>query len=356
MVPSGRRRRGVVVIGRSVLRFRQFDLRSLPVSDQRAALRAQLAAWQPFPDAEYFIQWRAGLALVHACAAATLEGLEPQQAYFPESSLHPAQQEGLRLVSALEGFEAQYWSEGLLRASRWWAEAPGPADWIGFVRAAGISGEVETMPAPQALPWAVPRPRPVTLAQFGQTQIGALTAVVAAGLLGLTGFTGFAVHDYVAAREAMEAQRVTLMTLREQTRPVVEARARALTLQTRLAELLSPLSSAQPVEVLDHLMRVLPSGVLLRELDLQGLELRVLLEPPANVARSQLIEALQAGGWLVNIAEVSGARVGIVLQMKLKGTRSPDATLGELGTDRKSTDKPRAGDLPAPPPFAGGKP
>lgn len=347
-------RRGITVLARSLLRFKQFDLRALPVGEQTGALRSQLAAWQPFVQAEYFIQLQAGIAQVFACTSDTLEGLGARQRCWPESTLHLPLDAGVRLVCVLEGFEAQLWANGALKASRWWPEMPHESDWLAFVRAAGIPGEAPAMPVAAPVPWLMPRPAPVSLELLGKTQVGALHGLTAVLLLILVAMTGFAAHAYHAARESASAQDAELAALRVQTQPVLAARTLALDLQTKLTETLAPLSAPQPVEVLDHLHRVLPQGVVLREFDLQGLEVRVFLEVPAQLARSQLIEALEAGGWLGGVAEQPGTRGGVAIQMKLKGARSPDATLGDLGVRSKSSDP----DAPAPAraPSSGAKP
>jgi hypothetical protein len=57
----------------------------------------------------------------------------------PETALQVRRQDGLHLVQCLEGIEGQFWFEGELRASRWWAEAPPPEQWLEFVRATGVA-------------------------------------------------------------------------------------------------------------------------------------------------------------------------------------------------------------------------
>jgi hypothetical protein len=56
----------------------------------------------------------------------------------PETALQARREDGLHLIGCLEGVEGQFWAEGELKASRWWAEAPTPEQWLEFVRATGV--------------------------------------------------------------------------------------------------------------------------------------------------------------------------------------------------------------------------
>lgn len=101
--------------------------------------------------------------------------------------------------------------------------------------------------------------------------------------------------------------------------------------------------------MLDHLARLLPKDVLLKEFDLQGLEVRVLLETPADLARSKLFEALEFGEWFSKVTEQTGARAGISLQFRLSGVRPPMAAqAAATGVARRSSDT-AAPSVPPPP-------
>lgn len=110
--------------------------------------------------------------------------------------------------------------------------------------------------------------------------------------------------------------------------------------------------AVQPLEVLDHLARVLQRGVVIKELELQGQELRLTLEAPPELSRSALIESLESGAWLTGVAEQKdGAnRAWITLQARLKGLRPPAAVQSAGGVKRSSTDAlPGQDKAPAPP-------
>ena len=55
-----------------------------------------------------------------------------------------------------QGYEAQYWRQGILQESHWWAEKPGQNAWQSFQRAAGLEAQDELpviITQKQAQPW-----------------------------------------------------------------------------------------------------------------------------------------------------------------------------------------------------------
>ncbi len=324
------------------MRYRAFDLRDLPVAEWSGALRSQLAAWQPFPESHWVVQLASGWAQVHAIPRDTVSDLAPSVRCWPESTLHePLLDQGVRLLAALEGFEGQVWAGGILRVSRWWPRLPSDEEWQAFVRASGLGGGAEVQrPAVETLAWRTPLVSPVALHQLGQGSMRPLQAIASVALLALLALTGYATHDTWDAYQAHVSSAAEAEALRTQVEPVLKARERAAALQQDLAALLAPLTAAQPLEVLDHLSRRLPNGVLLKEFDLQGLEVRLLLEAPADVSRSRLIEALEAGGWFTGVSEQTGSRAGIVLQMTLASPRPPTASNTEAGVSQRSDEAP----------------
>ena len=102
-------------------------------------------------------------------------------------------------------------------------------------------------------------------------------------------------------REALQAQAAQA---RLAATPVLAARDRALALRESSDALSRELTAVQPLEVLDHLARALPStGVLLKDFELTGLKLRLGLELSGDIPRSTIIKTLQAGGWFTEVVE-----------------------------------------------------
>ncbi len=334
-----------MLLARSLSRYRFFDLRGIPPQERIAALHSQLAAWQPFPESRFWVQWRDGCASVHACARDSLDDLPQRTVIWPEASLHVPLEKGLRLVSCVEGFEGQCWVDGLLRASQWWPTTPTIADWVSFVRASGSPSA--PMPTAQSLRWQTPKNRVQPLERLGQVALAPARMLGSAVLAALLGLAAFAAHAFWDAQQAAEAAAENLRALRVKLEPVTKARGRAAHIRADLEAVVKPLWSPLPLDVLEHLARQLPKGVVLREFDLQGLECHVLLETPPDLARSELFKALESGEWFTSVTEQAGARGGIALQFRLNGLRSPAATQGVTGVARRSTD-----DVPSSAPVA----
>lgn len=85
--------------------------------------------------------------------AAAAYGFKPKAlTILPETVLREKGPDGVRLVAALDGFEAQLWADGFLTASRWWPTQPSDAQWQTFLRAAGLEGS-GAPPAPVEAAW-----------------------------------------------------------------------------------------------------------------------------------------------------------------------------------------------------------
>lgn len=101
--------------------------------------------WSPHTRPAFVADWQGARASVFVWDEAAIEaeaakqGLAPSAlTVLPETVLREKGENGVRLVEALDGFEAQLWSNGFLSASRWWPESPGEAQWQTFLRAAGL--------------------------------------------------------------------------------------------------------------------------------------------------------------------------------------------------------------------------
>lgn len=57
----------------------------------------------------------------------------------PETFARPRGDDGLRLVTMLEGYEGQFWSSQFLVATRWWPSVPTSVEWQQFARASGAA-------------------------------------------------------------------------------------------------------------------------------------------------------------------------------------------------------------------------
>jgi hypothetical protein len=108
----------------------------------------------------------------------------------------------------------------------------------------------------------------------------------------------------------------------------------------QVERLSSQMSVPRPIEVLAHLAELLPAkGVLLRELDLNGLRVRMDLELDATVSRSMVIAALQRSPWFSDIAEVRDiqSRGGVPFEFRLRQAARKDGMLLAAGMNAAET-------------------
>lgn len=321
-----------LVLSRALYRVRRLPLEGIERAERLAALRLQAKAWQPFDQCEHAAHWEGDAAWLYAWDPRSLPArsaqLPPWQV-LPECWLRPAPDtDGLRLVAALDGVEAEHWRGGQCVARRWWpaAVASQTEDWTQWLAAQGLAA---TPPAAQAesLP-PLPRPRHAALplhearrAQGGGSAAG-WVAVLLCGLTGAVGMSALQAHAALRSAQA-EAQAAEPAQRRVQER-VREARALAAQVQ----EISRPFEAVAPLPLLAHLDQVLPKGSQLRELDLQGQRLRLAVELPGDASRAAFLQALQSGGWLTRVNEVradSGPRQWMRVEAQLSGWQPPPA-------------------------------
>ncbi|HLO96373.1 MAG TPA: hypothetical protein VK195_18850 [Burkholderiaceae bacterium] len=280
-------------------------------------------------------------AQAYACDATALpEDLPASTSCWPEVALRAIGEDGLRLVRCLKGVEGQSWKSGRLEHSRWWAEPPSANEWMAFARAAGQSAVGLALPEPQDLPYQAPAIRLQVLDQLSDTRTELLRMGGLLLVFSLVGFGTYVAHEVQQAHEARTQAAQALERLDQDAAPARAAQDRALRGRADLEAMTRVLQAVQPLEFVEHLARVLQRGVVIKELELQGLEVRLVLEPPPDLSRSGLIESLEAGGWLVGVAEQKDTpnRAWISLQARLKALHPPTQAKEDAGAKRSSTE------------------
>ena len=323
------------------MRYRAFDLTDVPEGDRLNALQAQLVAWEPLQEAEYLVSWQGAVAQAFAIEKSRLEqDAVKNAAWLPDSLAREPLPEGVRLLQGLDGFEAQAWKAGALRASRWWANRPHAGEWSLFLRQAGWNSTAEQMPEPETAPWKKPAKMPTVATQLASVAQGSEQLLVGLLALVMIGFAAMSARTLWDSYEARRQSQVALEELKAEVAPVIAARDKALAAADRGAMLVSQLRAPRPLEVLEELVRLLPKTGLIREVDVQGMEVRVLLDLPAELSRSKAIADLEAGGWFTQVAESRDGqpRGGVALQMKLSGVVPPQRTNSDVGLQRMTAE------------------
>jgi hypothetical protein len=295
---------------------------TLPPADRRRHLEVQLATWAPFADSGFALiegtrgcsvyAWDAA-ALAERARIAALPG--PPARVWPESLLMaPAARSdaaAARLVPCREGCEAQVWQQGELVASRWWPQWPDAEAWQNFQRGARVpeAARVDALPSASAwpsvaalgTPWAVP----TTLQAVREREQLPQHMLAAAGLLALLLPTLWLAAELWRTEAANQALAAQVQQLDAEVQPVLRVRADALDGLAALQTLGPAFARVDPVALLAHLSQRLETagGAVIRELDWNGVRLRLVLAVPAARPRVAYVQALEDGGWLRDVRE-----------------------------------------------------
>ncbi len=222
------------ILSRGLCRFHRIPLAP---GGSRQSLTLAMARLSPFEETATHLHtgdrfvtawlWDQGAAF----AAAREAGLDPRQLRFlPETVLLPPQPEGLRLVETMDGVEAQYWNDGSLVASRWWAEPPDDQAWLLFQRGGSLPPDRLSAVPPRPLqlawlerPWTRPRPG-------AKLALGRVDARLAAAALALPALVALGIQAGQAMRLSHDIGVLEreVAARSEDVRPILDARSRAL--------------------------------------------------------------------------------------------------------------------------------
>lgn len=329
--------RTTVALARGRCRLRWFRLAGIPAAERLAALRLQVQAWHPFDNlaARLALHGDEGLAVAWDAAAADEQirtaGFAPERFHvLPETLLQEPGPDGLRLLRLSEGYEAQCWRDGWLRASRWWAQPLTPQDWQEFVHASGGARDATVMP-PEPVQasvavssWA--RHHPLHASADGTQD--AERRLVFAGALALTCAAGLLAHQWWDARQQGQALSQQIADVKQATAPVLAARDATMAVIDEVDKLAAWYAVPLPVDVIAHLHDTLSrSGVQVKDLELEGSKLRLGLQLAPSATRAGIVRDLQAGGWFTDVVEVraDNARGLLTMDMRIAGLRPPAA-------------------------------
>lgn len=324
-----------VVVARSRCRLRWFKLAGLPQSERLSALRLQVEAWRPFDAtaARLVLIGEEGLAIAWDDAALHRDlGFADVPAdrhhAIPESLLQPALEDGVRLIQGAEGFEAQRWHQGALKASRWWAAPLSAKDWQEFCRSAGLhAGEAQSLPSVQSLAitskaWARHQGLDGDSDGLQRTELriafsGGVAIAVVAGAL--------AQQWWSAEQEGRSIER-QMAEIKTTAGEVLAARDQTMAALDDVQKLATWFAQPLPVDVIGQLHESLGrSGIQVKELELEGQKLRLGLQLSPQSTRAGIVRDLQAGGWFTDVTEVraDNVRSMLTMDMRIQGDRPP---------------------------------
>ena len=154
--PGGRLGEVEWVVPRADCDYRRIDLGRLPARQRGPA--AQIAARRHASvPASFHVAWTGPVAHVWTRSLADTAATAQTRRWVPESLLRPAPaNDGPRLLRQVEGYEGQFWRDGTLQASQWWATVPSADAWGRFVRSCGLSPGALGVPEPESVAWGEP--------------------------------------------------------------------------------------------------------------------------------------------------------------------------------------------------------
>lgn len=234
--PSAWRGRRYWIVARSLCAFRVFRLPEAERSNLRDFAALKVREWAPYEEVGFHLHLTQDAARIWAWDAARVRGgmlamgIKPGRfTVIPETAVHERAEDGVHLFACLDGVEGQVWSQGELKAGRWWAERPNPEQWLEFQRAAGVAApSLDDAPSAVQPLWRV---RAWTNSGsswgLGVERRGREVAIAVAGLL-LTGYCylgGSLGHDAWSLSQVEDRVR----SAEQQSAPAVADRESALT-------------------------------------------------------------------------------------------------------------------------------
>lgn len=303
------------VITRPLYRFQTFDLNQVPDKNRDQALRLELAQWTPFANSGYFVGWHGSRALVWGWNADTVQAAIAEQGLtakrvqiLPESLLQTPLKGGLRLTRCREGFEGQFWRDGLIERSRWWPQTPTANEWLSFQRDAAIApGDQQTgLPTARegtlgAKPWLHPSESAVNIGTLVERPLMAL------GLLGLlAGALWFGLNLYKVQQNTARL-REQQVQLQGQAAPILQARSQALDYLARINALQALARFPNQLALMGRIAEVLPkNNTMLKDWEFQDRQLKITLTASIDVATTPIIAVLQQAGAFSDVKALPG--------------------------------------------------
>lgn len=231
--PVAWRGRRYWVVARSLCRFRRFPLANVSHRDLKDAAALKARSWAPYPALGFHAHLTSGAAVIWIWNAAEVEnamqeaGVKPGSVVsVPETAFQERASDGLHLVQCSEGVEGQFWSDGELKASRWWADMPSPREWLEFQRVSGTEANAGGTLPPIDQPSRYARPWTNTGRRFELERRVRQGAIASASvLLALYGYFGGSLWCDLHSLSEVEQK---LTALQQQYAPVMADREAAL--------------------------------------------------------------------------------------------------------------------------------
>jgi hypothetical protein len=330
-LPAGGPGRRYWIVSRELCRFfRIAVLREAERTSQLDSVELEIKRLSPFQQTgshvhlgdDYASAWLWDQRAAEA--AGTAIGIDVSKLrVLPETALHPAAEDGIRLVECLDGFEGQYWSRGGLSASRWWSRLPDDRAWVLFARGASAMPDEAGASPPEPVrppwlerPWTRMRgPRSFSLARLDLRAVAAAVALVFALAYGYEG----AGYLHWRANAASVASEIDARAAASE--PILAARTAALDNQAAIRALYGLSRFPSQLALMARVAELLPQGQARLDdwlFDGGQLELVIASDQPLDVVN--LVRSLEGSGSFVDVA---ADRTGNNNTLRLRATVVP---------------------------------
>lgn len=145
LIDSGGSDATVFFVGRELCLFTTINASNIPAKQRENFVRMAVRRAAPFSDPDIDTAWFSdGSAAVWYWSRSKIAEIAASETgkrkRFVAESLYcgTPKAEGLELLQLASGVEARVWENYRLVASRWWAQAPAPEQWLAFMRGAGL--------------------------------------------------------------------------------------------------------------------------------------------------------------------------------------------------------------------------
>ena len=293
------------VLSRALCRYVRFDLKTVPKQQRGQALELLIRQWTPFDKTASYLLWDQDHAQVWAWDAGRVESAVRSRkiksnnvTIIPETLLRRRMEKGVFLVSCMEGYEGQVWSDQSLIGSRWWPELPNSGEWINLQRDAGTLPADQSHEIPTAItahladkPWGKSAVLGKSVLDGRKFEAWAVPLVVLCLFAG-TMWYGTLWINLQTSTDELDAE---FQSLNKQTGPIIEARGKALESLSRIKQLYALDPYPNQISLMSKLAESLPQdGSFLNELEFTNGKLKITVTSPSKLVSSEYIKRFQS--------------------------------------------------------------